>query len=212
MGFDRLSTQLRILMSQADEQYENLLAWLSDPAKEGPRLFSFEPVNMSRFDPANWTHETFRLTLWCEHAKVPLTYLNGSDSKKGVYEISLTRDWFRKAAPLLKVVTTTASLILPVAFAGVKLTLTDDIYKAFEKQLDFSKEVINASLSGFEKSADWLSQSGDDLPKGMRADDSSLRELHAFLKKEDPGFGGLVRVQNKRQEFLWVHEQYRGEY
>jgi hypothetical protein len=26
------------------------------------------------------------------------------------------------------------------------------------------------------------------------------------------GFGGLVRVMNKRQEFLWVHERFTGEY
>ena len=31
-------------------------------------------------------------------------------------------------------------------------------------------------------------------------------------RREDPGFGGLVRVRNKRQEFVWVHEQFEGEY
>ena len=43
---------------------------------------------------------------------------------------------------------------------------------------------------------------------------STLRELHALLKDKDPAksFGGLVRVQNKRREFLWVHSQYRNEY
>jgi hypothetical protein len=39
-----------------------------------------------------------------------------------------------------------------------------------------------------------------------------LRELHALLKVKDPGFGGLVRVMNKRQEFLWGHEKFAGEY
>ena len=39
-------------------------------------------------------------------------------------------------------------------------------------------------------------------------------ELHALLKAKDPGLGGLVRVmnKNKRQEFLWVHEKFAGEY
>ncbi len=41
---------------------------------------------------------------------------------------------------------------------------------------------------------------------------ATLRELHALLKAKDPGFGGLVRVLNKRQEFLWVHEKFAGEY
>ncbi len=39
---------------------------------------------------------------------------------------------------------------------------------------------------------------------------TDLRQLHAWLK--DPGLGGLVRVQNKRQEFLWVHPQFEEEY
>jgi internalin A len=41
-----------------------------------------------------------------------------------------------------------------------------------------------------------------------------LREFQALLKANDPSssFGGLVRVRNKRQEFLWVHEQFEAEY
>ncbi len=41
---------------------------------------------------------------------------------------------------------------------------------------------------------------------------ATLRELHVLLKAKNPGFGGLVRVMNKRQEFLWVHERFAGEY
>jgi hypothetical protein len=44
------------------------------------------------------------------------------------------------------------------------------------------------------------------------AENATLRELHALLKAKDPGFGGLVRVMNKRQEFLWVHERFASEY
>jgi len=209
IGFERLSTQLRVLMSRSDEQYENLLVWLSDPAKEGPRLFSFEPVNRSRFDPANWTHETFRLVLWCEHARVPLPLLNGQNSKKGVYEIDLSHEWFKKAAPMLKSITTIASLVLPIASAGMKLVINESLYN----NLDFAKETIDASLTGFEKSVDRLAQSGESgIAKDFRPDDSALRELHAFLKAKDPSFGGLVRVMNKRHEFLWVHERFASEY
>ncbi len=46
----------------------------------------------------------------------------------------------------------------------------------------------------------------------IRAQGATLREFQALLKARDPGFGGLVRVRNKRQEFLWVHEQFEGEY
>ncbi len=38
--------------------------------------------------------------------------------------------------------------------------------------------------------------------EAIRAQSATLRELHALLKAKDPGFGGLARVMNKRQEFL----------
>ena len=48
--------------------------------------------------------------------------------------------------------------------------------------------------------------------EALRAQGAVLRQLHAWLKEKDPSFGGLVRVQNKRQEFLWVHPQFEREY
>jgi internalin A len=38
------------------------------------------------------------------------------------------------------------------------------------------------------------------------------RQLQARLKEQDPSLGGLIRVMNKRQEFLWVHPRFEGEY
>jgi internalin A len=48
--------------------------------------------------------------------------------------------------------------------------------------------------------------------EAIEAQGAVLRQLHAWLKEKDPGFGGLVRVQNKRQEFLWAHPQFETEY
>lgn len=141
--------------------------------------------------------------------------LNEEGSKKGVYEIELTREWFKKAAPFLKVLTGTLSLVLPVASSGIKLALDDAAYKAIEEQLDFGKDIIDASLSGSEKVGDWLGGgTTTDLEHGeaIRAQGATLRELHALLKTKDPSFGGLVRVMNKRQEFLWVYPQFEKEY
>ena len=49
-------------------------------------------------------------------------------------------------------------------------------------------------------------------PLALRAENATLCELHTLLKARDPGFGGLVRVMNKPQEFLWVHEKFASEY
>lgn len=50
----------------------------------------------------------------------------------------------------------TLSLVLPVAASGVKLAMDDAAYDAIDEQLDFGKDVIDASLEGSEKISDWL--------------------------------------------------------
>ena len=72
---------------------------------------------------------------------------------------------------------------------------------------------MRASSSG--TTAEWLSRSdAPELERGnaIRADGAVLRQLHAWLKEKAPSFGGLIRVQNKRNEFLWVHPMFEGEY
>ena len=213
--FDRVDDHDRRILSMADKIYTDLLQVLKDEAKEGPRLFSLVPVNRSGFNPKQWTSEKFKLILWCEHARKPLPLINGKDSQNGVYEIERTREWFVKAAPFLKIMTQALSLALPIATAGIKLEIDKAAYDFFADQITFSKEIIDATLSVSDKSDLWK-DTGDsaELPQGfgIRAENATLRELHAFLKERDPGFGGLARVMNKRQEFLWVHEKFAGEY
>ncbi|MEG4408442.1 hypothetical protein [Microcoleus sp. MON2_D5] len=66
---------------------------------------------------------------------------------------------------------------------------------------------LATNLSAETDAPDW-----QQAEAAIRAQGSILRELHAKLKKEDPGFGGLERVQDRRREFLWVHEQFVEEY
>jgi len=213
--FDTLDTGQKELLSKAEASYKNLIKVFTDEAKEGPRLFSLVPVDRSAFNPKEWISTKFRLILWCEHSRWPLSVLNGEDSDKGVYELELTRDWFKKTAPVLKAITSTLSLVLPIASSAVKLVMDENAYKAIENELDFGKNVIDGVLSGTEKTELWT-DTGDaiDLLQGtaIRAENATLRELHTLIKSKDPGFGGLVRVMNKRQEFLWVHEKFASEY
>jgi Leucine-rich repeat (LRR) protein len=212
---DEVSVTSRRILSQVDKTYTDLLQVLTDEAKEGPRLFSFFPVDRSNFNPKTWIREKFRLVLWCEHSRLPLPALNGANSKEGVYDLELDREWFKKSAPYLKFLTGTLGMVLPVASSSVKLALDEAAYKLIEEQLDFGKSVIDAAIGTSGNVNDFMSKADvTDLEHGVasRADGSTLRELHALLKSKDPGFGGLVRVMNKRQEFLWVHERFAGEY
>jgi hypothetical protein len=214
--FDGVDVGIQRLLSQGDERFARLMQTLTDEAKDGPRLFSFQPVDPSFFDRPKWISQKFRLTLWCEHSRLPLPALSKKKrDRRGVYDLNLPRDWFVKAAPFLKVLTGTLSLVLPVASSATKLVLDEGTYKGIEKELDLGQKSLDSVFKGGDKAGDWLGRSdAADLERGeaVLAQGAILRELHALLKEKDPSFGGLVRVRNKRQEFLWVHPQFEKEY
>jgi len=202
------------ILSQIDKQYTDLIQLFTDEAKEGPRLFSLFPLDGNRFNPKNWIRHQFRLVLWCEHSRLPLPVLNDGNMKKGVYDFELDKEWFKKTAPYLKLVASTLSLVLPVASSTLKI-MNNPALEDLQNQFGLGKDVIDviagegAALNEFSNVID----SGSlERGVGSRAENSTLRELHALLKAKDPSFGGLVRVMNKRQEFLWVHERFAGEY
>ena len=130
--------------------------------------------------------------------------------------MEVSRQWFTKAAPYLKILSGTLSLVLPVAASATKLMLDEATYKGIEEELDFGQKSIESTLKGSDLATNLSTESdAPDWQQGeaaIRAQGSILRELHALLKAKDPGFGGLVRVQNRRREFLWVHPQFVDEY
>jgi hypothetical protein len=78
-------------------------------------------------------------------------------------------------------------------------------------------EVGKSCLLGALRGDEWMERPtthGIEIKPVKVTDPQSSTEirLNALLKEKDPSFGGLVRVQNKRREFLWVHEQFVGEY
>jgi hypothetical protein len=214
--FQSLSQDQRIILSKVDEEFASLMQMLTDEAKDGPRLFSFKPVDPKFFDRPKWISTKLQITLWCEHSRQPLPALNPNDKKKGVYELEVSREWFTKAAPYLKILSGTLSLVLPVAASATKLMLDEATYKGIEEELDLGQKSIESTLKGSDLATNLSTESdAPDWQQGeaaIRAQGSILRELHALLKAKDPGFGGLVRVQNRRREFLWVHEQFVDEY
>ncbi len=213
--FQALSQEQRVIMSQIDQQFAYLMQMLTDEAKDGPRLFSFKPVDPGFLDRPKWISEKFQLTLWCEHSRKPLPSLNPSGSKQGVYELELNREWFTRAVPYFKFVTGTLSLVLPVAASTTQFMLDDATYKGIQEELDLGQKSLEFGIKGSNTAVDWQTKRDSrefEQGEAICAQNSMLRELHAMLKEKDPGFGGLVRVQNKRREFLWVHSDFVNEY
>jgi len=214
--YQSLSQDQRLILSQIDEKFASLMQMLTDEAKDGPRLFSFKPVDPKFLERPKWISTKFQITLWCEHSRQPLPALNPNDKKKGVYELEVPRQWFTKAAPYLKILTGTLSLVLPVAASAPKLMLDEATYKGIQEELNFGQKSIESILKGSDLATNLSAETdAPDWQQGqaaIRAQGSILRQLHAVLKAKDPGFGGLVRVQNRRREFLWVHPQFVEEY
>src|SRR5262249_31005044 len=59
-----LDQNIRGIMSQVEDAFLSLLQVLANDAKDGPRLFSLEPVERSKFNPNGWAKKKFRVTLW----------------------------------------------------------------------------------------------------------------------------------------------------
>ncbi len=75
-----------------------------------------------------------------------------------VYEFDVTREWFVKAAPFLKILAGTLSLMLPVAASATKLTLDEVASKNLENQLDFGKECAEVMLGASEMITERLAE------------------------------------------------------
>jgi len=212
-GLQQLDSNQRAMLSQIDLQFTWIKQMLVDEAKDGPRLFSFQPIEPGFFDLPKWIRAKFKLTLWCEHSGLPLPALNPEGDKRGVYKLYLPREWLVKAKPFLKLMITTLSLMLPVAGAATKWVLNDAAYAAIEEELELGQKSLEATVKGGRETLDGQSDAPEweSSGAGRRAEGAILRELHAILKEKDPTFGGLIRVQNKRHEFLWVHPQFQNE-
>lgn len=231
-GFQSVRVDLRRLISQADEQFAQLMATLVDEARDGPRLFSLTPVEPRLWRKPRWISQKVRLTLWCEYSRMPLPEL-WNDSTQGVYEFDMPREWLIKVAPYARFVAATLSLVLPVAGSAVKWSLDETVYKQIEENLDLSEKSFSALLGVGSGTGTWLAHDdGADLSDASgqaelvgaarederrygtakAAQGALLREVQALLKERDPGFGGLLRVQNKRREFLWIHPRFEKEY
>lgn len=211
--YDELTKKQLATMSQVDQQFANTMQMLTDEAKDGPRLFSFKPMKTGFLDPPKWTHTKFQITLWCEHSRLPLPVLNPNDKQKGVYEFTIRNEQFAKVVPYLKIVMRILTLVLPVT-ASASNILDETTYKIIENQLDLGQKSIESISKGSEIIASSNNSDAPDFAQGgaIRGQGSILRELHALLKEKDPSFGGLVRVQNQRREFLWVHPDFVKEY
>ncbi|MDJ1183337.1 leucine-rich repeat domain-containing protein [Roseofilum casamattae] len=202
----------KVTLSQLNEQLDRALTTLNDEAKDGPRLFSLKAVDPGFFDRPQWISANFRLTLWCEHSGQPLPILNPDNPALGVYKVNLNRKWFRQMAPYLKFMTGTMGVLLPLLSLGGRFFLDENTYAGIEQEMTFYDTAVQFSIQGTDITPSWENPTTPEYGERRQAQGPMLRQLHKILRETDPSFGGLVRVQNKRGEYFWVHQKFQREY
>ncbi|MEM6429588.1 MAG: COR domain-containing protein [Deinococcota bacterium] len=213
--------KLDYLKSLNEQQFYRIMNALADEAKEGPRLFTLTRVHRNKRDSKEYISRQYRLTLWCEHARLPIHIIEQDEARrKGVYDIDVSREWFAKAAKHIKNVSQVLSVALPVAASGIKLALDSQAYGIIEQELDLTMSTTKNILAVGKTADNELMSSNlpdyaheDDL-EPLDAEGAALRELHVLLKQQDSSerYGGLVRVMDNQGKFLWVHPKFAGEY
>jgi hypothetical protein len=205
-GFAQQGARAQEVLSRIDARYDDLLRTFDSEAENGPRLFTLVPADRKWRKPG-WLTQRFRLTLLCEHSRLPVHILS-SEPETGVYEIERPRAWVVSVAPIVKLAAQVISVALPMAKAAAEIHLDAEHWKQLQGEIDAAQEgllLLSEALTepGNLDPTPALAMDSESEPVG-----SALRELHALLRERDPGFGGLEKVRNKRREVIWVHPQF----
>ncbi|GAA0909849.1 COR domain-containing protein [Virgisporangium aurantiacum] len=193
-------------LSQAEERYTNLILALDEEARDGPRLITVAVLE-PKLLRGGFAKCKVRVTLWCEHSRLPIHVLDGGGGR-GLYEIEVTRDWLVKAAPWIKATSMVIKSLLPAGFLIPEIDLSGLAKDAVDRAMESTLTSLN-EVPGLQSRVDAASSS--QYGRDVRADGSLLRTLHAFLRQNDPSFGGLERVR-LRDRYLWVHPRFVNRY
>jgi Leucine-rich repeat (LRR) protein len=210
-----VSEGFQATLSRIDERFQDYLRTLDDEAERGPRLFTLVPVDPSWKRPG-WVKQRFRLTLYCEHSRLPVPLLS-NNPQAGVYELEFSQEWVRKAAPVAKAVASVLSVVLPAAGAMAHIELGDTEWKKLKTEIDDAEKSLSSLVDSLAEGLDHVAANDDeaqlaDVRHDGEPSGAELRQLHELLRKHDVGYGGLVKVHNNRRQPMWVHPRYRSVY
>ena len=205
---DTLDDDQKALLHRVDAGLTRIMRTLADEAADCPRLFTLVPLDRSMLHPG-WTTTRMRLTLYCEHSRVPVHVLDPDRPNAGIYTVEVPRDWWIKAVPLLKLTAALVKLILGVGLATAELDLSTEQWDTIHERLTVSKEALADAAEFVASEARGVSLDDlnhpDAVDRIVRAEGGMLRTLRAMLDKQDRTFADLRRVTDHRGGYLWVH-------
>jgi internalin A len=196
-GFANVGDEFEKLRSQIANGFLNAMKAMANEAKNGPRLFTVEPVDGNW----QWINKKYKLQLWCEAEDCQHPVYDGL----GVYEFKMTSEWIAQIAPYANFIVGVMKTLLPMVAPSVNVLFGSGAFDQWKYKDHLN--LIQTSLSSV-------------LPEGIKVHDpgrlkdgvlteperSGLLALHSFLREVDPNQEriGLYRIPTYTGDFTWV--------
>jgi internalin A len=196
-GFANVGDEFEKLRSQIANGFLNAMKAMANEAKNGPRLFTVEPVD----GKWQWINKKYKLQLWCEAEDCQHPVYDGL----GIYEFKMTSEWVAQIAPYANFIVGVMKTLLPMVAPSVNVLFGAGKFDQWEYKNQLS--LIQTSLSSVLPEGIKVHAPGR-LKDGVltESERSGLLALHSFLREVDPNQEriGLYRIPTYTGDFTWV--------
>jgi Leucine-rich repeat (LRR) protein len=197
-GLTTLQDEIVGLESRVANYVMAVLRAIADEAKDGPRLFTLEPVSEKWYQ---LVRIRLRIRLWCEAegCQHPVT-----EHGFGTYELTVNKQWIAQLAPYARFVVGVLRTLVPLVSPAINVVFGKDTTEnwGIADQLELTKEVSGSLSGSFEQ------RPLEDARQGILTalERSGLLALHKMLRELDPTHAklGLTRVPTATGDYVWL--------
>lgn len=203
LGFADVKQDISGLESRLANYVMVIMRAMANEAREGPRLFTIEPVSGWKLSLNQLFTTRYRVTLWCE-ADGCHHPLSGGEADVGVYYFDPPKGWLRTIAPYANFITSLLKTLLPVVAPAVNVFFGAKAMdeSGWKDRLDLAKEGTDKLLKNFPA----MEESAIRSNVLTEVERSGVLALHAFLRDRDPHHShlGLRRYPTFTGDYLWL--------
>ena len=181
-----------VIGAQLTENVREMRRVMSMVAADCPRLFSVAPVDLARYKPARYWRSFFALQLWCEEP-------GECHPVGGSYSFTRQKEWFQRAAPLIRTMHRLLKVV-PIVAKALPEVVSDADWREVEAHLESMAGLVEAIDA--DEGDEPNSQSVEVLTSGG----FELRVMKELLLELDPlhEFRRMNQVFGVGGEALWV--------
>jgi GTPase SAR1 family protein len=196
-GFADVGDEFEKLRSQIANNFLNTMKAMASEAKNGPRLFTVEPVD----GKWQWINKKYKLHLWCEAEDCQHPVYDGL----GTYEFKMTQEWIARIAPYANFIVGVMKTLLPMVAPSVNVLFGAGTFDQWRYKDHLS--LIQTSIKSVLPESIKVHDPGR-LKDGVLTEQerSGVLALHSFLHEIDPNQEriGLYSIPTYTGDFTWV--------